>query len=395
MGLWMATKYPGYSVRHRTWNHTNQCYDAPENFQNGATGEAYVSLPGGAWNALSCPHAAAQNITTDLRLTAKIEPTNFALATKQAIISKFGDAGNRGYSFGIEAGKLYLWFSPDGTVNSVRASTANVPTGAAIWVRVVLDVNNGSSQFETKFYTSTDSIIWTQLGDTVVEAGTTTLYNSTDSIYVGARQSSDPFVGKIFEARIENGIGGPVVASPSLGQAWPSIVTTFTDGEANVWTKNGTCTVGNGSPEILLLCAGTPGYNLAYSNDATRFTKQTPLEPQLSFINYGHNEGANVNIVTDFQTLCTKLLTKYPNTGLVCTAQNPQYAAYEYRVQHAIRCTQIMELAATNHYAALDIYRLFMATGHYEDYLKPGEVHPNEAGQQLWLAEVKRFLYTL
>ena len=58
-----------------------------------------------------------------------------------------------------------------GLRNTITYSTINNNT--IIWLRVTLSVNNGSSGNTTTFYTSSDGITWTQLGNTIINSGIT------------------------------------------------------------------------------------------------------------------------------------------------------------------------------------------------------------------------------
>jgi len=394
---WLAAKFPAYSFNYRRWNDTNQNYDSPERFSIGSNGDAYATLPGAAGGYISTPNSAALQITGDIDLAAKITLPNWTASGTKPLIDKFGDDSPRSYNFYLKSGEVVpvFWWSPDGTTQLSRYATAAASpvNGQPMWFRVTLDVDNEAGGYDLKFYTSSNGTSWTQLGTTIVGASTTAIAANTSPVRLGMRGgSSDPWVGSFYKAIIKNGIGsaGKIVASPDLGRAFPVGTTSFKDAEGNTWTVGAGCTVGNGSPELLFLNASAPGQGLTYSSDVTRFALQAPIEPQLAFINYGHNHGTNRDITATYEGLCTKLLTTYPNTGVVCTAQNPQASTEPNYIAHAIRCGQVAELAAKNNYGLIDVYRAFIETGDYNSLING--VHTTSAGSLLWRDVAIKFL---
>jgi hypothetical protein len=78
---------------------------------------------------------------------------------------------------------------------------------------VTLDVDNGASGRDFKFFTSTDGINWTQLGTTVTQAGASSINASTSQIEIGSVRNGTvlPLAGKFYRAQILNGIDGTKV----------------------------------------------------------------------------------------------------------------------------------------------------------------------------------------
>jgi hypothetical protein len=75
-------------------------------------------------------------------------------------------------------------------------------------VRVTVDVDNGSSGYDVKFWMSDDGVTWAQLGATVTTAGVITLYSGTSVCFVGSRGLAESIAGKVYRAQIFNGIDG-------------------------------------------------------------------------------------------------------------------------------------------------------------------------------------------
>jgi len=395
MSQYLAQKLPNHTTTYRLWNDAVQGYDAPIIMQTGSSGDAYALMTGVAGSFISTSDKSILQITGDLDVACKVLLDNWTSVAAPILISKFGAAGNRGWALYLNGGAVpYLWWSEDGTNQYTKNPGIALPfvDGQPLWIRFKFDVNNGQSGNTITFYTSSDGVNWIQLGVPIVTPGITSIFASTAPLEFGSRTNGmDTWSGKVYEAIVRNGINGNIVASPNLDLAFPIGSVSFKDVEGNVWTKNGSVVLGNGSPGILILNASHPGAAIAYSTDETRFALQTPIEPQLAFINYGHNQGSNVDIQSTYEGLCTQLITKYPNTGVVCIAQNPQRAPEVNITPHAIRCRQISMLSAKNNYGLVDVYRKFIETGNIDNYMLDG-CHPNPAGSNLWRDEVIKFL---
>lgn len=174
----------------------------------------YVYLPGVNSNTLSVPDANNLDITGDIDLRAYIAVDNWATGS-QRIIAKYDTSSNRSYSFMINqtgfSGTLGVQTSADGInpIQSVSTAAVTASNGQPIWVRATVDVDNGASGNDVRFFTSPDGTTWTQLGTTVTNAGTTSIYSGTASVILGNfTQNNQPLAGKIYRAQILNGIDG-------------------------------------------------------------------------------------------------------------------------------------------------------------------------------------------
>jgi hypothetical protein len=171
------------------------------------TGTNYLYLPGISLNAATTPDAAALDITGDIDLRVKVALDDWTPGVGN-FISKSGAASNRSYNFYINPnGTIALDWYADGTTVLTSTSTIapTIADGSTLWVRVTLDVDNGNSENETKFFTSTDGTNWTQLGTTITKAATTSIYNSTAQLAVGANSQTSltqTLRGKFFRAMI-------------------------------------------------------------------------------------------------------------------------------------------------------------------------------------------------
>ncbi|GII87695.1 hypothetical protein Ssi03_56850 [Sphaerisporangium siamense] len=114
-------------------------------------------------------------------------------------------------------------------------------------LRVTLDVNNGAAGRTTTFYYA-DTIAgpWTQLGDPVVTAGTTSIFDSTAGVELGdaADLTNSPVTGRFHGFELRSGISGSVVANPDFTTQTPG-ATSFADASGRTWTIAGQAEITN------------------------------------------------------------------------------------------------------------------------------------------------------
>jgi hypothetical protein len=209
------------------------------------TGNNYWFGSGVSGNFVSTPNAAANQITGDIEVIAKV---NFLTVTGriQTIISKWGVANNLSWVFYLNsANKLEFAFSSNG--NSTFAATSSVVTGFSINTDYYVKINRIASTGVVKFYTSTNGVTYTQLGtDITLTSGN--LFNSTENVQVGYYTQGflDLFQGKIYRATISNSIGGAPVVDFNPNQYNPSnSQTQWVSTSGETWTINtGTATTG-------------------------------------------------------------------------------------------------------------------------------------------------------
>jgi hypothetical protein len=395
---WLASQFPAYTATTRAWNGVNESWDLWTDLQTGTAGEAYFTLPGTSGNAIIGPDNASLDVTGDLEIGGKFALDDWTPATQQMLVAKYNSTGNqRSYLLGVDVttGRLNLQWSADGTaVISVFSTVApTVANGDALWVKATLDVDNGAAGNTVTFYTSTNGTSWTQLGSAVVTAGTTSIFASTATLELGSRAggTTSPLSGKIYKAFVRNGIGGPVVPSPSAGAWVAGGVTSFLDGEGNAWQRGGSVTV-SGAPAITIYNGGQTGAAAAYFTDSTRFAKMTAMaEPSITLLDLSHNDSTN-SYTSTYDGLCTQVMTKFPTTALVCSTQNPRKSPATGNTQHAFRNRQIVSNAAIKRYGVVDAYSAFLDTGNPDSYVNTDGVHPTTAGYTLWYEAFRSWL---
>lgn len=200
-------------------------------------------LNGVAGNYASAPDSASLSVTGDIDLRVQVALADWTPATANTLIGKIISAtNNRSYLLGVNTnGTFKLVWSTDGaagtavTVNSTVAPT--VSDFSTLWVRVTLDVDNGSGGYTVIFYTSSDGSTWTQLGASVVGGSTTSIFNGTAPLEVGAFNvgANEILAGIIYRAQIYNGINGTLVFDADFTAA-AKLVTSFTESSSNAAT---------------------------------------------------------------------------------------------------------------------------------------------------------------
>jgi hypothetical protein len=221
--LWLDAAYSGGGQTIRNLGYGGRQLDA----QNGSTtgqdsndaqyldwdGINYVYLPGSNANSMGVPDEAALDITGDIDLRAHVAMDDWTPSVTSSIIGKLTALGDqRSYWFNVQtSGDITFIWSETGTFDTLRSATSTiapaVSDGQALWVRVTLDVDNGASGRDIKFFTSNDGISWVQLGSTVTQANTTSIYSSTSPLQIGTRgDNGNPVVGKFYRAQVFDGI---------------------------------------------------------------------------------------------------------------------------------------------------------------------------------------------
>lgn len=216
---------------------------------NGAyfTGSGF-QLNGVGSNYATAPDAAALDITGDLDLRVKLSMVDWGTsAADQYIMMKYTNAvGNRSYGIWVRSNTIRLGWTADGSTGNLAVSTANIPfsNNSTGWIRATLDVNNGASGRDITFYTSTDGTNWTQLGNVVTQAGTTSIFSGNAELVFGqfaVGNNNNPLNGTIYRAQVLNGIGGTTAFDANF-ETVAADSFAFTESSANAATVTLTTT---------------------------------------------------------------------------------------------------------------------------------------------------------
>lgn len=257
------------------------------------TGTNYVYIPGSANNNMTVPDEAALDITGDLDVRVYCALDDWTPAATASLAAKYVATGNQ-RSWGLNVrtdGYLSFSYSADGITATTVASTAatGITDGTAKWVRVVLDVDNGASGRDVKFYLSDDGSTWTQLGSTVTAAGTTSIFASTANLEIGTNAAATFYsTGNFYKVQVLNGIGGTVVLNVDTSVITSGAATSFTALTGQTVTINRatsgrkTCVVTNP-----LWLFGTDDYINVADNDLLDFSATESLSVVVAMRQWG------------------------------------------------------------------------------------------------------------
>ncbi|MEU8473767.1 hypothetical protein [Streptomyces hygroscopicus] len=205
-------------------------------------------LDGSTTGTVDTPDAAPLDIVGDIDLRAEVEIDWTAGDLNQTLIGKWdGASGQRSYALRVFNQQLQLSWSNDGAVSLMAAvSVPTLPDHAA--VRATLDVDNGAGGRTVTFYwASSMAGPWAQIGDPIIQTGTTSIYASTVPLRIGSPDPGTnpprtPFTGSGYRFEVRSGIDGTVVAAPDFTTQAPG-TTSFVDAVGHTWTLQGTAEI--------------------------------------------------------------------------------------------------------------------------------------------------------
>lgn len=214
----------------------------------------YFDFAGSSGDYASTPDSVAMDIT-DLDVAIKLAEPDWTPAAHGGLVSKYS-GGQRTFRFALRtSGKLRLDWSVDGsaTLGAESSVATGVTDGEIKWVRCTLDVDNGASGYDLKFYTGDNGTDWVQLGSTTTGGATTSLFAGTADLLVAADSGGSSMVGTFngYIARLYDSIGGSVAVEFNAGD--------FTVGEGDTdtavssatgetWTLHGTGVIVEDTP---------------------------------------------------------------------------------------------------------------------------------------------------
>lgn len=215
-------------------------------------GPVHMTLAGASGSYASAPDTAGTSITGDIDV--RIDLSVWDWTNPLDLAGKYGTAGTRSWAlYRTFDGLLAFRWSVDGTAFLERFSTVAIPVPAGagwrVGLRATLDVDDGAGGHVVRFYTTRDVVAgeddlttatWTQLGDPVTTAGTTSIFNSTAATYAGAVQAGSTALvtGRLWELQVRSGIGGSLAANPRFRDQVAG-ATSFADAQTNTWTLAG------------------------------------------------------------------------------------------------------------------------------------------------------------
>ncbi len=228
-------------------------------------------------NYCSTPNAAANQITGDIEIIAKID--KLSIGSSEVIVSKWYD-GTSAYICGFtNANKPFLYWSTTGG-NFFYKEAGDIISNGLSWLKV----NRNSTTGDIKFYTSTNGVSYTQLGGTILSTPSG-IYAGTSSLKIGTSDGSEAFKGKIYSITISNSIGGsPVVDFNPASYNAATSQTQWTSTTGEVWTINtGTATSGYKGQIVSFTCLQGDGIDDKLNSGAltsvSAFTRYVAANP--------------------------------------------------------------------------------------------------------------------
>lgn len=211
--------------------------------------QPYLSLPGLDDTYAFTPDAAALDIIGDLDARIEVTPDTWRPAVTMVLSGKylFSGSDNRSYAFLLtDAGQPQLLWTTDGTFGDrqFRTATAAIPEDSGrLAVRWVLDVDDAGNHTVTFYTAASIDDDWTQLGDPVTTAGTTSIFAGTGDLEIGTvndggvpvTPGSQRFTGRVHAFELREGIDGTLVASPHFTAQDPDDLE-FADSVGLTWT---------------------------------------------------------------------------------------------------------------------------------------------------------------
>ena len=188
------------------------------------------------------PDAASLDIVGDIDVRFDADFTSWRDTSN--LVTKWTQTGNqRSYALYVGSSGVLRWvWSTTGADTIFVSSTIPLPSvQGRVAVRATHDVNNGAGgNTVTFYYSSSITGTWTQIGDPVVSAGTTSIFSSSSPAHI--LQGPDVFNGsvihgRVYAAQIYNGIAGTLVANPDF-TAQTNGATSFVDSTGKTWTVN-------------------------------------------------------------------------------------------------------------------------------------------------------------
>jgi hypothetical protein len=204
--------------------------------------ETYLDLKKTSGNYSQTADHASLDIVGDIDI--RMEASAWSWGQISRLAGKWdSDTNNRSWAIDINLGQITYYWSTNGTNENYVRSTAILPRPGnhRQSIKITHDVNNGASGNTVAFYYS-DSLngTYTQLGSSVVTAGTTSIYSSNAVLRVGGWLATNPFTlfGMIHKFSLRSSIGGTVVANPDFTTQADG-ATTFADSAGRTWTLGG------------------------------------------------------------------------------------------------------------------------------------------------------------
>lgn len=190
-------------------------------------GKKYVHFSGVTDNYIKTS-TGISGITGDVDVRWLGSFSTIPVTTISSLISQGNGTSVGGFSLRYTSTNnlIFMWSeNTGGTGNrSINLGTPpGISAGKPIWLRVVLDVDNGAGGHNVTAYYSlsvdnpspSDWVLF----NAVTTAGVTSIHDNGNDIRIGVRTLGDPFIGNVYRAEVRNGVDGPVTVSFNANSA--------------------------------------------------------------------------------------------------------------------------------------------------------------------------------
>tara|TARA_R110000824_G_scaffold16633_9_gene68767 strand:+ start:379 stop:3546 length:3168 start_codon:yes stop_codon:yes gene_type:complete len=182
----------------------------------------YLYFYGTSGTYLSTADRPELSITGALEIWCKVALDDWTPAADMSLLSKWS-SGTRSYDFFVNStGTLGFRWSPDGAagtvVTTLSSASPSVSNGGVLWVKVEA---SGTGTYKVDFYTggTGDVPVWVKLGASQTASGSMAPFDSSAKLVFGGTHdgTSDLFTGEFYEARLFDGLAGPLVWHVDIG----------------------------------------------------------------------------------------------------------------------------------------------------------------------------------
>ena len=387
-----------HTVVYRQWSDARQQYATTQEVAIGPLGRRYISAGSAATSHRI--EVTTSAVTGDLTVIVGVGLEGGSPSSQFAICGHGGEDGNRAWRLELTTGnQIFFGHTATGLqANEISrtftALNSTVLNASFIWLRLELDVNDGSGNNVATLSTSSDRVTWTTVGTSSL-VGTTSIFNSTATMqFVGRYGGNISSLGKNFrfyamevfasltEADMRASVDCGVI--PTQTSAATPYSTSFNDdtGRASTVTYNASTLVG--SPRLCFFNGSVGGTTISYASDPTRYTKLFAGTPSFVLINYSHNETSDVDYAPNYTALTDLIEAEFVSAAIYPVLQNKRYSPATFREEHEIRLQQIAVLAGSKSWGLVDHYS-YVSSG----YMKADGIHPDPAtGIETVLANV-------
>lgn len=204
--------------------------------------ELYANLDGAG--SVSTPDSALISFAGDRSAPVRVALADWTPAAEQILAGQWAAGQNAWKLSVLPSGVLRFSYSTDGANAFNRDATVatGFQDGTAHWVKPTFDVDDGAGNHVVKFWKSDDydpdtgAGTWTQIGASVVTAGVIAIFNSNAVL-------ASSCTGKLYRARLHNGIDGALAAEFNADDATPNTVAFKTLSTGETWTLNATAKI--------------------------------------------------------------------------------------------------------------------------------------------------------